>query len=156
MKKVLLLLFVSVVATLKLNAQYDLTVAKDGSGNYTTIQAAIDAAPTNGTSAFTIFIKNGTYKEKITVASNKTFITLVGESVANVILTYDDYSGKPMSGGGTFGTSNSASTTINATDFTAVNITFENTTGEQPQALAIMPEHIYSLSKYFQIQPATN
>ena len=137
MKKVLLLLFVSVVATLKLNAQYDLTVAKDGSGNYTTIQAAIDAAPTNGTSAFTIFIKNGTYKEKITVASNKTFITLVGESVANVILTYDDYSGKPMSGGGTFGTSNSASTTINATDFTAVNITFENTTGEQPQALAI-------------------
>ena len=72
---------------------YDLTVAKDGSGNYTTVQAAIDAAPVNGTVAFTIFIKNGTYKEKITVASNKTFITLIGESVANVILTYDDYSG---------------------------------------------------------------
>jgi pectin methylesterase-like acyl-CoA thioesterase len=116
---------------------YDLTVAKDGSGNYTTVQAAIDAAPTNATAAYTIFIKNGIYKEKITVASNKTFITLVGESVANVILTFDDFSGKPMPSGGTFGTSNSASTTINANDFTAVNISFENTTGEAPQALAI-------------------
>lgn len=116
---------------------YDVTVAKDGSGNFTTVQAAIDAAPTNLTVAYTIFIKNGTYKEKITVASNKTFLQFIGESVANVILTYDDYSGKPMAGGGTFGTSNSASVTINATDFTAVNITFENTTGEAPQALAI-------------------
>jgi pectin methylesterase-like acyl-CoA thioesterase len=118
---------------------YDLTVAKDGSGTHTTVQAAIDAAPTGRTTAFTIFIKNGTYKEKITVASNKTFITLVGESVANVVLTFDDYSGKliPGGGGATYGTSNSASTTINANDFTAVNISFENTTGEAPQALAI-------------------
>ncbi len=137
MKSIFLLVCLCLASTLTLQAQYNLTVAKDGSGNYTTVQAAIDAAPTNGTSAYTIFIKNGTYKEKITVASNKTFITLIGESVANVILTYDDYSGKPMPGGGTFGTSNSASTTINATDFTAINITFENTTGESPQALAI-------------------
>ena len=116
---------------------YDVTVAKDGSGNFTTVQSAIDAAPTNLTTAYTIYIKNGTYKEKITVASNKTFLQFIGESVANVILTYDDYSGKAMPGGGTFGTSTSASVTINAPDFTAVNITFENTTGEQPQALAI-------------------
>ncbi len=137
MKSIFIIICLGLASTLTLHAQYNLTVAKDGSGNYTTVQAAIDAAPTNGTSAYTIFIKNGTYKEKITVASNKTFITLIGESVANVILTYDDYSGKAMAGGGTFGTSNSASTTINATDFTAVNITFENTTGESPQALAI-------------------
>ena len=137
MKSTFIIVCLCMASTLNLQAQYNLTVAKDGSGNFTTVQAAIDAAPTNGTAAYTIFIKNGTYKEKITVASNKTFITLIGESVANVILTYDDYSGKAMSGGGTFGTSNSASTTINATDFTAVNITFENTTGESPQALAI-------------------
>ena len=42
---------------------YDLTVAKDGTGNYTTVQAAIDAAPAGRTTAFTIFIKNGRYKE---------------------------------------------------------------------------------------------
>lgn len=138
MKNIYLLFLCLLVSIGNANA-YDLTVAKDGSGNYTTVQAAIDAAPTNGTVAFTIFIKNGTYKEKIMVASNKTFISLIGESVANVILTHDDFSGKPIPGGGgtTYGTSTSASTTVNANDFTAVNISFENTTGEAPQALAI-------------------
>lgn len=121
-----------------MNAQtYDFTVAKDGSGNFKTVQAAIDSAPTGRTAAFKIYIKNGKYKEKITIPSNKPFIQLIGESVANTILTFDDFSGKPMPGGGTFGTSNSASVTVNATDFFAANITFENTTGESPQALAI-------------------
>jgi pectin methylesterase-like acyl-CoA thioesterase len=115
----------------------DVTVAQDGSGNYTTVQAAINAAPAGRTAPYVIYIKNGKYKEKINVPSNKPFLQFVGESVANVILTYDDYSGKPMQGGGTFGTANSASVTIAAADFTAINITFENTTGEQPQALAI-------------------
>ena len=54
---------------------YDATVAKDGTGNFTTVQAALDAAPANRITVYTIFIKNGIYKEKITVASNKTFIT---------------------------------------------------------------------------------
>lgn len=129
----LLCLFVSMNAA----HAYDVTVAKDGSGNYTTVQAAVDAAPTGRTTAYTIFIKNGTYKEIINVPSNKPFLQFIGESVANVILTYDNYTGKAIPSGGTYGTSTSASTTINATDFTAVNITFENTTGEQPQALAI-------------------
>jgi pectin methylesterase-like acyl-CoA thioesterase len=113
------------------------TVAKDGSGNFTTVQAAIDAAPTGRVTPYIIFIKNGKYKEKITVPSNKPFLQLVGESVANTILTFDDYSGKPIPGGGTFGTSNSASVTVNAPDFSAINITFENSTGDAPQALAI-------------------
>ncbi|HEY1115325.1 MAG TPA: pectinesterase family protein [Chitinophagaceae bacterium] len=116
---------------------YDVVVAKDGSGNYLTVQAAIDAAPTNRTTPYVIYIKNGKYKEKITIPSNKPFIHLIGESVANVILTYDDYSGKPMPGGGTHGTANSASVTVNAADCFFANITFENTTGESPQALAI-------------------
>lgn len=136
MKNIYLLLLCLFLSTGYAHA-YDLTVAKDGSGNYTTVQAAVDAAPTGRTTAYTIFIKNGTYKEIINVPSNKPFLQFIGESVANVILTYDNYSGKPFPGGGTYGTSNSASTTINATDFAAVNITFENTTGEQPQALAI-------------------
>lgn len=113
------------------------TVAKDGSGNYTTVQAAIDAAPTGRTTPYVIYIRKGIYKEKITVPVNKPFLQLVGESVSNTILTYDDYSGKAMPGGGTFGTANSASVTVNAPDFTATNITFENTTGDAPQALAI-------------------
>ena len=117
----------------------NLTVAKDGSGSYTTVQAAINAAPTGQTTPYIIFIKNGKYKEKINIPTTKPFIQLLGESVGNVILTFDDYSGKliPGGGGSVYGTSTSASFTVSAPDFAATNITFENTTGESPQALAI-------------------
>ncbi|UOQ54916.1 pectinesterase family protein [Hymenobacter cellulosivorans] len=116
---------------------YNAVVAWDGTGTHKTVQAAIDAAPTGRTAVYTIYIKNGKYKEKINVPSNKPFLQLIGQSVANTVLTYDDFSGKPNPAGGTFGTSNSASVTVNAADFSALNITFENTTGDAPQALAI-------------------
>ena len=119
-------------------AQYDAVVAKDGTGNFTTVQAAIAAAPTGRTTPYKIYIKKGTYREKDTIPSNKPFIQLIGESVATTIISWDDYSGKSIpNGGGTYGTSNSATVTVNATDFSAQNITFENTTGDAPQALAI-------------------
>jgi pectin methylesterase-like acyl-CoA thioesterase len=117
----------------------DLVVAKDGSGNYTTLQAAIDAAPSNRTTPFVIYIKNGIYKEKVSISSSKPFIHLVGESVANTIVSWDDYSGKVVNGV-TIGTSTSATITISAADCLASNITFENATGytgDGPQALAI-------------------
>jgi pectin methylesterase-like acyl-CoA thioesterase len=131
-----------VVCFLLLNALpsfgYDLVVAKDGSGDYKTIREAIQAAPTGLSAPFRIFIKNGTYREKDTIPSNKPFIQFIGESVAKTIISWDDYSGKPLpGGGGTYGTSNSATLVVNATDFSMVNMTVENTTGDAPQALAI-------------------
>jgi len=116
---------------------YDLTVAQDGSGNYTTVQAAINAAPTGLTAPYYIFIKNGKYKEKISIPSNKPFIYLIGESVANTILYYTDGASTSNGTGGTLGTAGSASIIINATDFTAQNITFENTFGDGSQAVAV-------------------
>jgi pectin methylesterase-like acyl-CoA thioesterase len=119
---------------------YDLTVAKDGTGNYTTVQAAIDAAPTGRTTPFTIFIKNGRYKELVNVPATKPFIQLVGESVGNTVITYNNSAGTIV-GGVALGTQNSASVTINATDFSALNITFENSFGESAsngQAVAIL------------------
>lgn len=126
MKKSLLFTFLFSFLCVVLQAQYNTIVAKDGTGNYTALQDAINAAPTNSATPYVIFIKNGRYYEKITIPSNKPNIQLIGESVANVVVTYDDYAGKPITGGGTLGTQNSASVTINANDFTAVNITFEN------------------------------
>jgi pectinesterase len=99
---------------------YNLTVAKDGSGNYATVQAAINAAPDNGSSWFTIYIKNGSYKEVITVASTKTYLRLLGQSATGTILTYDNCSDTAG------GTSASASVFIKANNFIAQNITFEN------------------------------
>lgn len=116
----------------------DLMVARDGSGDYTTVQEAIDAAPSGNTEPFTIFIKNGVYKEKMSIPSNKPFIQLVGESVAYTILTYDDGASTPTPNGGTMGTQNSASFTVNATDFSAFNITFENSFGLGSQAVAVL------------------
>lgn len=117
---------------------YDLVVAKDGSGNYTTVQDAINAAPSGSTIPFTIYIKNGRYKEKITIPSSKPFIHLVGESVSNTILTYDDYAAKLTACSATLGTQNSASFSVNATDFAAFNITFENSYGDGSQAVAVL------------------
>jgi hypothetical protein len=119
---------------------YDLTVAKDGTGNYTTVQAAIDAAPAGRTTPFTIFIKNGRYKELVNVPATKPFIQLVGENVGSTIITYNN-SGGTIVNGVALGTQNSASVTINATDFSALNVTFENSFGEAAsngQAVAIL------------------
>lgn len=119
--KKLLLIFSFSLAFSCAFAQYDLTVAQDGSGNYTTLQAAINAAPAGLTTPYKIFVKNGKYREKINIPSAKTFIQIIGESVANTIVYYDDAA--YMAGG----TSGSASFTVNANDFSALNITFANT-----------------------------
>jgi len=132
----LLLLFIGCGFSSPLYA-YDLIVAKDGTGNYTTVQAAINAVPTGRTAAYTIFIKNGIYQEKITVPANKPFVQLVGESVANTILTWNDNANTPNGSGGTLGTGGSGSITVNATDFSALNITFVNSFGDGSQAVAV-------------------
>jgi pectin methylesterase-like acyl-CoA thioesterase len=116
---------------------YDVTVAQDGTGNFTTVQAAINAAPTARTTVYTIFIKNGRYREKISIPATKPFLQLVGESVANTILTYDD-GASTLVGGVAVGTQGSASFSVNAADFSAFNITFENTFGDGSQAVAVL------------------
>ncbi|MDB5233306.1 MAG: C-terminal target protein [Hymenobacter sp.] len=109
---------------------YDLVVAKDGTGNFTTVQAAINAAPTGRATPFTIFIKNGKYRERVTIPATKPFLQLTGESVANTLITYDQANVPTFVG-------NSSTVIINASDITVFNITFENSWGESPQALAM-------------------
>lgn len=142
MKKISTLLFLLIAGfTLKAYA-YDVTVAKDVSGNFTTIQAAVDAAPAGRITAYTIYIKNGKYKEIVTIPAAKPFLQLIGESVSGVVITYDNYSGKPIPGGGgaSYGTNNCATVFFNANDCGAFNVTMENSTGQTgdgPQALAL-------------------
>jgi len=116
----------------------DKVVAKDGTGDYTTLQAAIDAAPLNGTKYFLIAIKNGVYKEVLTIPKNKNYIYFKGESAEKTVLTYDNYSEKLDPNGVKYGTSGSASVFVKADYFKAENLTFENTAGiDAGQALAI-------------------
>ena len=118
----------------------DLVVAADGTGDFRTIQAAVDAAPAMRTKPFVILIKPGRYTERVSVPMNKPFIRLVGASASRTIISWDDYSGKPNPAGGTFGTSTSATVTVEANDFQAENLTIENATGyrgDGPQAVAL-------------------
>jgi pectin methylesterase-like acyl-CoA thioesterase len=110
------------IGTAPTPGSYTYIVAKDGSGNYTTVQAAINALPDNSTTWYTVYVKDGTYKEVVTIPATKTYVKLVGESAANTIISYgyckDTNPDKSTAG--------SATAFLAANDFVAENITFEN------------------------------
>lgn len=115
-----------------------LTVARDGSGDFTSVQAAINAVPKKNKQPYTIIVKNGVYKEKILVDSLQRYISLVGEDKMKTILTYDDHTGKLAPNGDTINTRTSWSFKIKADNFTARDITFRNDAGfSAGQAVAV-------------------
>lgn len=117
---------------------YNIIVAKDGSGDYTTVQEAVDAAPESRTRPFTIFIKQGTYKGIVNIPSNKTFIHFKGAGADKTIISYDNYAKRLNDEGKEYGTSGSATVFIKGNNFIAEDLTFENTAGMNAgQALAV-------------------
>ncbi|XP_071708124.1 probable pectinesterase/pectinesterase inhibitor 12 [Rutidosis leptorrhynchoides] len=56
-----------------------ITVAADGSGNFTTITDAVNYAPNNSARKVVIYIKRGLYKENVVIPKNKPNIVLLGE-----------------------------------------------------------------------------
>jgi pectinesterase len=115
-----------------------IVVSKDGKGNFTTVQEAIDAAGNNVLTRTKIFIKAGTYKEKITIHSDRGPILLQGEDPQTTVITYDDYASKKNADGKEIGTTNSATLFIYSKNFTAKNISFENSSGRVGQAVALL------------------
>src|SRR5690349_18838570 len=76
----------------------ELTVAQDGTGDYKTIQEAVNAVRDLSQEQVVIHIKPGVYHEKLVIPSWKEKISLIGESNANTIITNSDYSGKEYPG----------------------------------------------------------
>lgn len=113
------------------------TVAADGNGDFKTVQEAVSAAPSGKTQRFVIHIKKGTYKEKLTVPSEKGPITFRGEDATTTILTFNDHAKTLGANGKEIGTAKSASVVIQAPDFHAENITFENSAGPRSRAVAV-------------------
>lgn len=114
---------------------YDYVVATDGSGDFFTVQEAINAVPDFRKNVrTTILVRKGTYKEKIIIPESKINVSLIGEDGA--ILTKDDFANKKNVFGENMGTSGSSSCYIYAPDFYAENITFENFAGPVGQAVA--------------------
>jgi len=115
-----------------------IVVSKDGTGSFTTVQQAIDAVENNVPTRTKIFIKAGTYKEKITIPAEKGAILLQGENPDTTLITYDDFASKKNADGKETGTTNSSTVFIYSKNFTAKNLSFENSSGRVGQAVAVL------------------
>jgi pectinesterase len=115
-----------------------ITVAQDGSGNYKTVQYALDAIPLHNKKPVTIFIRNGIYREKLHLDSTKDFVTISGEDKFNTVISWDDHTGKLSPNGDTINTYSSETFLIKADHFKANNLTFDNHAGfTAGQAVAV-------------------
>lgn len=137
MKKLLTSLCFMLVWSMTLHAQRVITVAQDGSGDYTTIQAAIDAAPAEG--QVIIRVKAGNYAENVSIGSrqhaSKQKISMVGEGIDKTVITSAIGMKTAPKGRDIYAT---AALAVYADDFYAQDITFRNTAGKKGgQALAI-------------------
>lgn len=137
MKSLIALLLTAVVTNTFSQTQYKTayTVAQDGTGDFKSVQEAINASKVFPDERITITIKPGIYKEKIEVFSWNTKLSLIGEDQLTTVLTFDDYSGK-----GNINTASSYSVKVMGNDFYAENITFQNSAGPVGQAIALFVE----------------
>jgi PelA/Pel-15E family pectate lyase len=110
------------------------TVATDGSGQFRSVQAAVDKVPANNKTRCTIKIKPGIYSEQVRVPADKPYVSLIGENAETTKLTYK------ISNKDAGSTSAAYAAYIGGHDFHAENITFENSFGTGSQAVAILVE----------------
>lgn len=120
-------------------------VAQDGSGDFRTIQEAVNAVRDLSQQTVTIFIRKGIYREKLVIPSWKTKVVLEGESRDSTIITNSDFSGKlypgmDATGKDKFSTYTSYTVLVQGNDCGARNLTIENASGRVGQAVALHVE----------------
>ncbi|AOW11204.1 pectinesterase family protein [Flavobacterium gilvum] len=143
----ILLLAVSplIVSAQTIDNRFELTVAQDGSGDFKTIQEAINTVRDHAEIRVIISIKPGVYNEKVVIPSFKRNITLKGLDKEKTIISYDDYSGKPfrgidVTGNPKFSTYTSYTLLVQGNDCLIENLIIENTAGRVGQAVALHTE----------------
>jgi len=115
------------------NAAMQVTVATDGSGDFKTIQMAVDHAPAvSGTQRLIVEIAPGTYRERVVVPQDRARTTFLGKDALSTVIT------AAMSAKEAGGTFLSSTVDVQGTEFEAENVTFENTFGTGSQAVALM------------------
>ena len=137
MRKVLgLLLLLSVVSAAWAQERQDtIVVSRDGTGNFRTLQEAIESARAFMDYTVTIYMKNGVYKEKVIVPSWVENIDIIGEDRDKTIITYDDHAN--INKMGTFRT---YTVKVEGSDITFKNLTIENNAAQLGQAVALHTE----------------
>ncbi|WVZ06011.1 hypothetical protein V8G54_019357 [Vigna mungo] len=119
-----------------------ITVSKDGTADFLTVQAAIDAVPLGNIRRTVIRVSPGIYRQPVYIPKTKNFITLAAMSPEDTVLTWNNtvsginhHQPARIIGTGTFGC---GSTIVEGEDFIAENITFENSAPKgSGQAVAI-------------------
>lgn len=144
MRKLLLSLVLALAGTLAVNAanKYDnpdtLFVARDGTAEFRNIDDAIEVCRAFMEYHKVIFVKKGTYKEKLIVPSWLTNIEICGEDRDNTIITYDDHANVFIPGTDRkMGTFRTYTVRVNGNDITFRNITIENNAARLGQAVAL-------------------
>ena len=137
MRKVLglLLLLVAVSGTWAQERRDTLVVSRDGTGNFRTLQEAVESARAFMDYTVTIYVKNGVYKEKVIVPSWVENIDIIGEDRDKTIITYDDHAN--INKMGTFRT---YTVKVEGSDITFKNLTIENNAAQLGQAVALHTE----------------
>ena len=79
----------------------------------------------------------GVYQERLYVQREKRFLALVGEDAEKTVVTFDLHANVPGTDGKPIGTFRTPTAQIDADDFTAEGLTFENAAGPVGQALAL-------------------
>ncbi|GMJ15743.1 pectin methylesterase 12 [Hibiscus trionum] len=120
----------------RVDDEYDpsevLTVAADGTGNFSTITEAISFAPKKSKERVMIYVREGVYEENVEIPSSKTNIVLLGDGSDVTFIT-----GKRSVGDG-WTTFRSATVAVSGEGFLARDITIENRAGpEKHQAVAL-------------------
>ncbi|MFE7834537.1 pectinesterase family protein [Streptomyces sp. NPDC057474] len=145
---------IGTTTTAKAAAATTLTVAKNGSGQYTSVQKAVDAVPANNASRVVISVAPGTYREVVKVPSNKPHVTIQGSggSRKDTTIVYGNAAGTPKpDGSGGYGTPGSATMSIQSDDSQVRNLTVTNdfdeaanqsVTGHQAVALLTQADRI--------------
>lgn len=117
--------------------QADFVVDAAGNGDFRTVQEAINAVPDFRNTETVIAIRNGVYKEKLVLPTSKRKVTFVGDDPLKTVITNDDWAQKKNRFGEEMGTTGSSGFFVFGDEFTARNITFENSAGPVGQAVAV-------------------
>ena len=115
----------------------DITVAQDGTGGFSSVQAAIDSVPANNTQRTIILIKNGTYAEHIRLANS--FITLLGEDRHRTRLVWEINDPRNQPDGNADRKGIASFNLHNAHDIVIDNLTIDN-----PARLGLKPITVFS------------
>ncbi|MGD1029794.1 MAG: pectinesterase family protein [Opitutaceae bacterium] len=120
-------------------AGFSAVVAADGSGQFTSVQAAINAAPqlSPPSPLWIIRVKPGLYRERVYVQREKRLVRLVGDDPGSTEIAFDLYANVPGPDGKPIGTFLTPTVWIDADDFGIENMTIANTAGPKGQALAL-------------------